>query len=326
MTILVIGREDVRRELDYKSCIELMRSAMIALSRGETLQIPRQIVRMDNGRMFGVMPGAMGGQREFGAKIVSVFPENHARGLQSHQGPVILFEPETGTLTAIVHAGEITAIRTAAASALATDQLARADAEILAILGYGDQAHSHVRAIREVRKLSQIRVWGRDIAKARAFAEEIGAEVGIDCHAFDSVAEAVRDADIICTTTAAQEPILFAKDVAAGTHVNVVGSSFAGPAEIDNALVLRSRYFADHREHVLAQGAEFIRAREAGLIDEGHLLAEIGEVLDGTKAGRGADDEVTIYKSLGHVVQDLASAWHLYQKASEGGWGTRVAF
>jgi ornithine cyclodeaminase len=326
MTIVVIGREDVRRELDYKTCITLMRSAMIALSRGETRQIPRQFLPMDDGRILGVMPGAMGGRREFGAKLISVFPENHAKGLQSHQGPVALFDPENGALAAIVHAGEITAIRTAAASAVATDILARTDAHRLAILGYGDQAFSHVRAISEVRPLTEVRVWGRDEEKRRAFAERVTSETGIACSPFDSVRDAVLDADIICTTTAAKEPILSGEDVASGTHVNVVGSSFAGPVEVDNALVVRSRFFPDHRVHVLAQGAEFLRAQEAGLIDDNHVLAEIGEVLDGKAPGRTGDADITVYKSLGHVVQDLASAWYLYQKALAEGWGARVPY
>jgi ornithine cyclodeaminase len=216
-----------------------------------------------------------------------------------------------------VHAGEITAIRTAAASAVATDALARADACRLAILGYGEQAATHARALLKVRRIRAVRVWGRSPDRAHAFCRQMSAELGISFTSAPTVEEAVIDADIICTVTGAQEPILKGAWVRAGTHVNVVGSSFAGPAEVDNDLVVRSRFIADSREGVLRQGAEFLKAKEAGLVDDGHIVAEIGEVLAGKVVGRRAVDEITVYKSLGHIVQDLASAWALYKEAGE---------
>ncbi len=309
-----IDREEVARRLTYDVCIPIVRDAMIAFSRGETKQLLRSILPLSESRLFGVMPGAMAANGPFGAKLISVFHENFAKGRQSHQGLVVLFDYDTGAPVCVVHAGEITAIRTAAASAVATDALARKDARRLAILGYGEQATTHARAIGQVRNLESISVWGRSIERARAFAERMQAELAIPVTAAGSVEEAVADAGIICTVTSAAEPILKGDWVRPGTHLNLVGSGYAGPAEVDNDLVVRSRFIADSREGVLSQGAEFLRAKKAGLIDDGHIAAEIGQVLAGEIEGRRSAHEITVYKSLGHIVQDLASAWALYSQ------------
>jgi len=310
-----IDREEVARRLTYDVCIPLVRDAMIALSRGETRQLLRSIIPLSEGRLFGVMPGALGAEAPFGAKLISVFHKNFAIGRQSHQGLVVLFDPETGEAVCVVHAGEITAIRTAAASAVATDALARPDSRCLAILGYGEQAATHARAICKVRNLESIVVWVRSLERAREFARRMEAELAVPVGAAAGVEAAVSSADIVCTLTAAPEPILLGAWVRPGTHVNVVGSSYAGPAEVDNDLVVRSRFIADSRESVLRQGAEFLRAKAAGLIGDEHIVAEIGQVLAGDVEGRRSAEEITVYKSLGHVVQDLASAWALYSQA-----------
>jgi ornithine cyclodeaminase/alanine dehydrogenase-like protein (mu-crystallin family) len=313
-----IDRDEVARRLTYEVCIPIVRAAMIAFSKGETKQLLRSIINLSEGRLFGVMPGAMGAVGEnapFGAKLISVFHDNFAKGIQSHQGLVILFEPDTGAPVCVVHAGEITAIRTAAASAVATDALARKDARRLAILGYGEQAATHARAIGKVRNIESILVWGRSPERARAFADRMQTELALPVTAAESVEETVADADIVCTVTAAAEPILKGAWVRSGTHLNVVGSGYAGLVEVDNDLVVRSRFIADSREGVLSQGAEFLRAKAAGLIGDGHIVAEIGQVLAGEIDGRRSAEEITVYKSLGHVVQDLASAWALYSQA-----------
>jgi ornithine cyclodeaminase/alanine dehydrogenase-like protein (mu-crystallin family) len=222
-----------------------------------------------------------------------------------------LFDPATGAPVCVAHAGEITAIRTAAASAVATNALARHDARRLAILGYGEQAATHARAIGRVRHLESIRIWGRSPERARAFVERMQAELAVPVAAGQSVEEVVAQADIICTVTSASEPILKGDWVRPGTHVNLVGSGYAGPVEVDNNLVVRARFIADSREGVLQQGAEFLKAKEAGLIGDDHIVAEIGQVLAGEMEGRRSPKEITVYKSLGHVVQDLASAWAL---------------
>jgi ornithine cyclodeaminase/alanine dehydrogenase-like protein (mu-crystallin family) len=310
-----IDREEVARRLTYEMCIPIVRDAMIAFSRGETRQLLRSIIPLADGRMFGVMPGAMGPSAPFGAKLISVFPENFALGIQSHQGLVILFDPETGAPVCVLHAGEITAIRTAAASAVATEALARKNARRMAILGYGEQASTHARAIGKVRGLESITIWGRSLERARTFAARMQTELAVPVAAAETVEEAVAEADLICTVTSAAEPILKGAWVRPGTHLNLVGSSHAGPSEVDNDLVVRSRFIADSREGVLAQGAEFLRAKAAGLIGDDHIVAEIGQVLGGEVEGRRSAEEITVYKSLGHVVQDLSTSWALYSQA-----------
>jgi ornithine cyclodeaminase/alanine dehydrogenase-like protein (mu-crystallin family) len=310
-----IDREEVAKRLTYELCIPIVRDAMIAFSRGDTKQLLRSIIPLSEGRLFGVMPGAMGAHAPFGAKLISVFPENFSRGIQSHQGLVILFDPESGAPVCVVDAGEITAIRTAAASAVATDALARRDAGRLALLGYGEQAATHARAIGKVRNLDSIVVWGRWPERARVFAERMHTELGLPVTAAREVKEAVAEADIVCTVTSAAEPVLKGEWVRPGTHLNLVGSSYAGPAEVDSGLVVRSRFVVDSREGVLNQGAEFLRAKAAGLIDDKHIVAEIGQVLAGEVEGRRSTDEITVYKSLGHIVQDLATAWALYSQS-----------
>lgn len=301
MNPVFVSAGEVARLLPLADCIPLMREAMTALSTGRTAQSLRQIVDLGGGDAFGSMPGAML-DGVFGAKLVSVFPGNAALGRMSHQGVVVLFDRDTGEPTAIVEAGELTATRTAAASAAATDALARADASKLAILGTGEQARRHVAAMRLVRPIERVLVWGRSLEKAKALAAEMDAEGA------DSVEAAVRDADIVCATTGAPEPILAGLWLKRGAHVNLVGSSRAGPAEADNDLVVRARFFADHREGVLAQGAEFLNAKAAGLVGDGHVVGEIGDVFAGTLAGRQDEEQVTVYKSLGSIVQDLAAA------------------
>ena len=313
MNLIIVSAGEVARLLPYEECIPLMREAMIALSQGRTRQTLRQIIDLPEGRAFGVMPGARLDDGSFGAKLVSVFPENFAKGGSSHQGVVVMFDPATGAPSAILEAGEITAIRTAAASAAATDVLARPDARRLAILGYGEQAWRHVEAIRIVSSPERVTIWGRSPERAEAFAARVRA-IGLAAEVAASVEAAVAGADIVCTTTAAPEPILISDWVADGAHINAVGSSRAGPAEIDNALVARARFFADHREGVLAQGAEFLRAKAAGLVGDDHVLGEIGEVMAGTIKGRRDSGDVTIYKSLGSIVQDLAAARHIVSR------------
>ncbi|MGA0602755.1 ornithine cyclodeaminase family protein [Caulobacter sp. KR2-114] len=309
-----IDHAEVDRRLTYEVCIPIVREAMIALSAGRTRQLLRSIIPLAGTRLFGIMPGALGEDAAYGAKLISVYPENFDRGLPSHQGVVILFDPESGAPTCVADAGAITAIRTAAASAVATDALARPDATRLAILGYGEQAATHARAIRQVRPIEAVTVWGRSADRAAAFAARMQAELGVPFTAAASAEAAVAAADIVCTVTAAREPVLLGAWVRDGAHINVVGSGFAGPSEIDNALVVRARFIADSRESVLAQGAEFLNAKAAGLVGDEHVVGEIGQVLAGEIPGRQSADEVTIYKSLGHVVQDLASTQALLKE------------
>ena len=311
-TIRFIDRDEVVRRLTYERCIPIVRDAMIAFSRGDTKQLLRSYIPLSEERIFGVMPGALGAHAPFGAKLISVFRNNAAQGKQSHQGLILLFDPESGAPVCVVDGGEVTAIRTAAASAVATDALALPDAHRLAILGTGEQAITHLRAISRVRNLESAVIWGRDPEKARDFVTQHQQEFTFPLTAAANVEEAAANADVICTVAAANEPILKGAWVQPGAHVNVVGSSYLGPTEVDNDLVARSRFIADSREGILRQGAEFLHAKQAGLIGDDHIAGEIGEVLAGKVEGRRSPDEITVYKSIGHIVQDLASAWDLY--------------
>lgn len=313
-TPLVLSAAAVRASLPYDDCIAAVRSAMIAHSAGETRHLLRSFIAMGEGRTFAQMPAALGVDGWFGAKLVTVFADPDEPSHRAHRGLVILFEGDRGEPVCIADAGTVTLIRTAAATALATDALARADARVLAILGTGHQAASHIRALTLVRPLEQIVVWGRHPERARRLADDLAAETGCRIEPAKDAAEAVRQADIVCTVTSSATPVLHGEWLASGTHVNLVGSSAPGPVEVDNAVVVNSRFFVDCREHVIAHGAEFLRAKEAGLVDDDHIVAEIGEVLAGTRPGRVSDGEITVYKSLGHAVQDLAAVAYLYEK------------
>jgi ornithine cyclodeaminase len=309
----IIDREEVAERLTYELCIPVVRAAMIAFSRGETRQLLRSIIPLADGHMFGIMPGALGERGVFGAKLISVFPENFEKGLQSHQGVVVLFDAETGMPNCIAHAGEVTAIRTGAASAVATDALARPQASRLALLGYGEQAATHARAIARVRRLSAITVWGRSAERAAGLAGRLSEELGFAVEVAPTAQAAVAEADIVCTVSSASEPILEGGWIKPGTHLNLVGSSRAGPSEVDDDLVVRARFIADSREGVLAQGAEFLRAKAAGLVGDEHVVGEIGQVLAGSLEGRQSAEQITVYKSLGHIVQDLAAVQALIE-------------
>lgn len=311
--IVVLDAPTVRARLTYEMAIPVIREAMLALSDGRVRQLLRSFIGVGEGRTFAMMPAALSERGVFGAKLVSVFADGHGR--KAHEGLVVLFDADTGAPVCLADAAEITAIRTAAASAVATDALARADAGVLAVLGLGKQAAAHIQAISKVRDLNEVRVWGRTPERAEAFARDMAAASGLPVRAFANIAAATQGADIICTVTAAVDPILSLASVAPGAHVNAVGSSGPGQAEIASDLVAGSRFIVDHREHVLAHGGEFLRAKAAGLVDDDHIAAELGQVLSGARLGRTGPADITLYKSLGHAAQDLAAAAWLHQHA-----------
>ena len=296
-----------------RSCVPIVREAMVTLSAGQTLQLPRTIIGMGPRRVFALMPGALGLRDYFGAKLVSVFPNPSHPERTLHQGLVVLFDAEDGRPICTADAGAVTLIRTAAASAVATEALSRPDSEVLTLLGCGHQAYAHVEAISKLRDLRRIIVWGRSVERAQQFAERVSEQLGLKVEVQLSAAAAVADADIVCTLTSAAEPILEGAWLRAGAHVNLVGSSGPAAAEADEAVVLASRYFVESRENAGLAASEFMRAKAAGAIGDDHIVAEIGEVLAGSKPGRRSSSEITVYKSLGHVVQDLAVAAAVYE-------------
>jgi len=317
-TVPFYGPGDVRAALDYDGCIAAVRTAMAQFSAEDRPQPLRSIFEIAPARFFGLMPGTLAAPQGFGAKLLSVFADPDLPGRSAHRGVVVLFDRESGHVTCIADAGEVTEIRTAAASAVATDVLARRDARTLAIFGSGLQATSHIRALIRVRRFDEILVWARSVDHASRFAERMQRDVGMPVRAVKEAHEAASSADIICTVTSSATPVLLGEWVRPGTHVNLVGSSRPGPVEIDAALLLAGRYIVDSRRSALAAAAEFLLAREAGLIDERHIVAEIGEVLLGRIPGRTAAEQITLYKSLGHIVQDLAAVSYLHARAGAG--------
>lgn len=319
MTIAFYDAAQVEHLLDYPGCIGAMRRAMQALSESGKAQPLRQIVKIADKTLFGVMPGDLAAIDSFGAKLVSVAGDPARPGRSRHRGVVVAFAAGTGEITCIADAEAVTSIRTACATAAATDALARPDARILAIFGAGTQAETHIRALRHVRAFDRILLWSRSIDTSTALAARLSAELGLTIEAMTDGERAAAEADVICTVSASAEPILFRTWVRDGTHVNLVGSSFLGPVEVDSALVAAGRYIADYRPGVLAQAAELAVARDAGLVGDDHVVGEIGEVYAGMLTGRERPDQITIYKSLGHVVQDLAAAAYLHARAASKG-------
>jgi ornithine cyclodeaminase/alanine dehydrogenase-like protein (mu-crystallin family) len=325
VNIRILRGPEIKRLLPMAACIKLMRTTMIAVSEGRARIPPRTVMPVSNG-MLGSMPGYLAEPECFGIKLLSLFPGNRAAGLSSHLGLVLLFEPQHGLPVAMLDAAELTAIRTAAVSGLATRLLAREDAGDLAILGSGEQARSHLEAMLAVRPLRRVRVWSRNAANAAEFAEAQGARHGLTIERCASAEAAVAGADLICTVTASPEPILQGDWVAAGAHLNVAGASRIAAAEIDTAAVARSRFFVDFRESARNEAGELRRAIDAGAVTFDHVLGEIGEVANGSVAGRLGAADITLFKSLGVSAEDLASAHYVLGRAEADGVGQVVEF
>jgi ornithine cyclodeaminase len=321
--VRVISKADVERLLPMAECIDLMAEALATLARGDAVLPLRQMVWQPNKRgMIGVMPGYLGSPARFGLKIVSIFPGNAGTGYDSHQGAVLMFDPEVGSPLAVLDASAITAIRTAAVSGVATRTLARPDAGDLAILGAGVQAAAHLEAIACVRTLRRVRVWSRDRARAQRLATRVAARYGVSVEPVATARAAVEGADLICTTTSASEPVLEGAWIAPGAHLNAVGACFAHARELDTTAVVRSRLYVDRRESALAESGDVLIPIQEGAIDEDHIVGELGDLLLRRVPGRTAAREITLFKSLGIAIEDLAAAHHVIQRAEAEGAGT----
>jgi ornithine cyclodeaminase len=302
--LLILNEREVEELLTIPDCIAAMEEALAALARGEVFNPLRGVVRPPNADGFlGLMPAWRGGERAgWGLKEICLYPGNPARGLDTHLGAVLLHSPDTGELIGVFNASAITAIRTAAVSAVATKLLAREDAKTLAIVGAGVQGRSHLRAIPHACDLRDVRVLKRG----------------------DDVEKAVRDADIVVLATSSREPVIRREWLKPGVHINAVGSSIATTREVDTATMAAASLFVDRRESTVNESGDYLLALKDGA--DVHIKAELGEILIGTAKGRTSADEITLFKSLGLAIEDLASAQLLYDKARRDGVGTRVDF
>jgi ornithine cyclodeaminase/alanine dehydrogenase-like protein (mu-crystallin family) len=327
MSTRIVTQAEVPALLPMHECVEVMTEALKTLAKGDAVLPLRTMTKLPDGRgLLGLMPAYLGAPAVLGLKAVSVMPGNHGTEYESHQGAVLLFEVEHGSLIAVIDASSITGIRTAAVSGVATRVLAREDAGDLAILGSGVQADSHLDAMQAVKTLRRVRVWGRDAARARAFAERGAKRFGLRIEVMPSARAAVEGADIVCTTTAAKTPILEGAWLAPGVHINAVGACFKDTRELDTAAVKMSRMIVDRRESALAESGDFLLARAEGAIGDDHIAGELGEVLLGAVPGRRSRDERTLFKSLGIAIEDLASAHHIWRKAESLDRGAAVDF
>jgi ornithine cyclodeaminase len=319
--MLILNEHEVEQLLTMRECIGVMEEALASLARGEVHNPLRQAIRAPGAHgLLGLMPAFRGGDApRYGLKEVCVFPGNPARGLDTHLGAVLLHDGETGELMAVMNASAITAIRTAAVSAVATKLLARENAHTVAIIGAGVQGRTHLEAIPLVRNIDDVRIVSRTREKAEALVRE-GVRV------VDSIEEAVRGADIIVTATSSREAVIKRDWIDDGVHINAVGSSIAVARELDSDTMAAGSLFVDRRESTVNESGDYLAAIREGAIGDDHIRAELGEILLGRAAGRTSPTEITIFKSLGLAVEDLASAQFLYEKAAREGSGMWVDF
>jgi ornithine cyclodeaminase len=309
-------------------CIELMSDALAALARGEVFQPLRTIVRPPDARgLLGLMPAYRHGEHgAFGLKAICVFPGNPSLGKDAHQGTVMLFSQETGEPLALMNASQITATRTAAVSAVATRLLARAEAEVLGIIGAGVQARTHLVALACVRSIKRARVSCRNSEHAVQLVREMQDKVSFPIEVAKSNEEAVRDADLIVTATSSQEPVINRGWISAGAHINAIGTHSPQSREIDSATMAAARIFTDRRESVLNEAGDYLLAAKEGAISPDSIVAEIGELVIKVKEGRTSPTEITIFKSLGLAIEDVVCAEYLFRKAQAEGAGSWVDF
>ena len=322
MTVLVLSEHDVRELLDMESCIAAMETVLARLARGELTNPLRSLMSPPGPTAMGLMPSYAGGEEPvYALKEIVVAGDNPARGLDPHQGSVLLHDGVTGQLLAVMNASPITEIRTAAVSGAATRLLARPGSRTVAVLGSGVQGRSHVDAMQTVLDDPIIRIWSRNPSHAEALALETHSLVAA------SVKEAVAGADVVCTATSAGEPLVELGWLAPGTHVNAAGAYPNGVSrELATDIVASARLYVDRRESALNESGDVrLALAERGLGEE-HIVGELGEALAGMCEGRRSDDELTVFKSMGIAVEDLAAAQLCVARARERGLGTEVEF
>jgi ornithine cyclodeaminase/alanine dehydrogenase-like protein (mu-crystallin family) len=329
--LLVVSADDVHALLSYDECAAAMRGALRALAAGRAQQPLRTIIRPERAAgLMALMPSYLAGEggREaaYGLKAICITPTNPAAGLDTHQGVVLLSSGITGEPVAVVNASALTEIRTAAVSVVATDLLARPDADQLAVIGTGVQARAHILALDGARQLSKIQVAGRDPARTERFAASLRGQTAAPVKACSSARDAVAGAGIIVTATSSAQPVLHRDWIESGTHINAVGACLPHQRELDTATVAAAVLFADRRDSLLAESGDYRLAVAEGAVTENQVRAELGELLLGTAAGRASADEITIFESLGLAIEDLAAASRVYALAAATGDGTWTDF
>lgn len=327
MEVVIINQQEVGTLLPMRECIGVMERVFRSLAEGDCSLPLRQIMWLpEKIGALGLMPSSWGGAGMLGVKVVTFFPGNEGTELDSHQGAVLLFEAQRGRLLAMIDATSITAIRTAAVSAVATKLLATEGAADLAVIGSGVQAQMHLEAMRIARPITRVRVASKTLKHAESFATDQSARHSLTIEPCPTVREAVEGADLICTTTSAREPVLQGDWIKPGAHINAVGSSVSSARELDAAAVAKARLVVDRTESALNEAGDFLLAKAEGAIGDDHIAAELGDVLLGRVAGRRSDDEITLFKSVGLAVEDLAAALHVYENAKGVGAGERTEF
>lgn len=326
MEVLILGHAEVRALVPMAECVDVMVQALSARARGDALMPLRQVMWLADRRGGIASMPAYVGPDSLGAKLLSVFPGNSHSPYESHQGAVLLFEAEHGRLEAILDASTLTAVRTAAVSAAATRALARPESERLAILGTGRQAGLHVEAMCTVRAIRSVTVWGRSPERARRLCERVREAHGVEAEPVARVEDAVAGADIVCTTTASPDVILPGRLLEPGCHVNAAGASVPGFRELDSEAFRRSRVYVDARESAEHESDELRIALEAGAITPDHVAGELGELFTDAVPGRRTSAEITLFKSFGLAVEDVAAARYAQRKALATGLGSRVEF
>jgi ornithine cyclodeaminase len=322
MPVRILSQSEVVALLPMRECIDLMDATLRTLARGDA-QLPlRTVLRLPDGGLFGVMPARLGAPASLGLKAIGVFPRNEGTRFDSHQGLVILFDPENGSPIAVLDASSITALRTAAVSGVATRALANpGGGGVLALLGSGVQARTHLEAMLCVRPVERVRVYSPNPERLAAFLAWARAAVPVPVEPAADPQAAVRGADLICTVTASAQPVVEGSWLSDGTHINAVGSSIPTARELDSAAIARSRLFADRLESARNEAGDYLIPLREGSITESHLLGELGDVLLGRIEGRRSAGEITLFKSLGIAVEDLAAAHYVLQKARSANIG-----
>lgn len=327
MNLRIINQEQVESLLAMDACIGAMEEVLRALAEGDCdLPLRRIMWLPEKIGALGLMPAYWRSRGIIGLKAVTYFPGNEGTDHDTHQGAVLLYEAKRGRLMAMVDATSITAIRTAAVSGVATKLLARKNASRLAIIGSGVQAGTHLAAMCSCRDIKHVRVCSKTPDRAEAFAEVQSGRRSIPIEAVASVADAVDGADIICTTTSATEPVLMGEWISPGAHINAVGSSVATARELDGEAVKRSTLFVDRRESALTEAGDFLLAKTEGLVGDDHIRGELGELLIGAVPGRTNADQITLFKSVGLALEDLAAALCVYEAAQTADVGATVCF